>query len=492
MEVAEHDVGRLLAGRLSDAFFRRAPDALVLLDRGVRPHGAPHLTIVAANAAAGVLAGRPPDELVGRPGRDVVPAALRHGFENVCTEASRSGRAAQARLVGPGAASEWFDVLAVPDADGLAVAIRSPTGERVAADRLELGDRRLESILEALGLVVYEAEILPDGSWTTLFRGPGADRLLGLPLGDEGPSAEAWLQRVHGDDRDLYRAYLERMRAGEDASVEYRVVADDGRERRLHSRCHVRSRRGGGVLVGGMVSDVSEAQRANIEMVEARTALARVVAGIEEVLYTIELPDGGSPRVSYLSSGWERLVGRPITAEEATGALLTLVHPDDLPVVEAGNARLARGEQVEMVYRLRRPDGGERHLLDRARPRADTKDPVVADGIVIDVTDRLRSEPRCGTARHGWCGSRGPRRSRCSRSTRAASSSPPKGARSRTSPSAPTNTSGGHWTRSTAPARTSPGRSATRSRASRSPRRSITATPSSTCASSPRRTRPGR
>ena len=157
MEVAEHDVGRLLAGRLSDAFFRRAPDALVLLDRGVRPHGAPHLTIVAANAAAGVLAGRSPDELVGRPGRDVVPTTLRRGFENVCTEASRSGRAAQARLVGPGAASEWFDVLAVPDVDGLAVAIRSPAGERVAADRLELGDRRLESILEALALVVYEA-----------------------------------------------------------------------------------------------------------------------------------------------------------------------------------------------------------------------------------------------------------------------------------------------------------------------------------------------
>ncbi|CAA9554094.1 MAG: hypothetical protein AVDCRST_MAG79-2936, partial [uncultured Thermoleophilia bacterium] len=185
---------------------------------------------------------------------------------------------------------------------------------------------------------------------------------------------------------------VELLRAGRDAAVEYRVLLADGRQHHLHARCRGRPRPGGGTLVSGIVSDVSAGHDARAELAEARAALDRVVSGIDEVLYTLELTPGDEPRLTYLGPGWERLVGRAVTPEEADAWLAPLIHPDDMPAVRQANARAADGEPVDVVYRVIGSEGRERHVLDRVRPRPDTRDPVVADGIVIDVTERMRAE----------------------------------------------------------------------------------------------------
>ena len=79
-----------------------------------------------------------------------------------------------------------------------------------------------------------------------------------------------------------------------------------------------------------------------------------------------------------------------MTADEAYDAA---VHPEDREAYDAAGVALARGESVEVEYRLLSRDGQTRWVLDRMRPEGTAEDGcLLVDGVVADITARKRIE----------------------------------------------------------------------------------------------------
>lgn len=79
--------------------------------------------------------------------------------------------------------------------------------------------------------------------------------------------------------------------------------------------------------------------------------------------------------------------GQPVELETA----LTLVHPDDLSLVQAWRARFTDDEPVECEFRLVRPDGTQRTVRCRGRTIRDADGSVREAGTVLDVTERAKA-----------------------------------------------------------------------------------------------------
>ena len=79
--------------------------------------------------------------------------------------------------------------------------------------------------------------------------------------------------------------------------------------------------------------------------------------------------------------------GQPVPLDTA----LALVHPDDLPLVQAWRARFNDNEPVECEFRLLRPDGSQRVVRCRGRSGRDERGDLHEAGTVLDVTERAKA-----------------------------------------------------------------------------------------------------
>ena len=99
---------------------------------------------------------------------------------------------------------------------------------------------------------------------------------------------------------------------------------------------------------------------------------------------------GMDGRLIKLSRSWEDVLGYPLSELEG-GAMLPLIHPDDLEATRAEMARIEGGEFSDEVFgfinRYRRKDGEYRKLEWRAKRRGDR-----IYGVARDVTERLAAD----------------------------------------------------------------------------------------------------
>ncbi len=98
--------------------------------------------------------------------------------------------------------------------------------------------------------------------------------------------------------------------------------------------------------------------------------------------------------VYYTSPGAERLYGYAAAAFQANPRLwLEVVHPEDRAAVVAAQDALRRTGASAQQYRIVRPDGGVRWVLDRAWLVRDPASGLQrADGIVVDVTGHVQAD----------------------------------------------------------------------------------------------------
>ncbi len=102
-------------------------------------------------------------------------------------------------------------------------------------------------------------------------------------------------------------------------------------------------------------------------------------------------------RLIKLSRSWEDVLGYSL-AELEGGAMLALIHPDDIEMTRAEMARIEAGETggelFGIINRYRRKDGEYRQLEWRAKRRGDR-----IYGVARDVTERLAAESALAVAK---------------------------------------------------------------------------------------------
>jgi PAS domain-containing protein len=126
--------------------------------------------------------------------------------------------------------------------------------------------------------------------------------------------------------------------------------------------------------------------------------LRRIADMVAIMLYELEvLPDGSLHCHEFI--GLDALIGQVPPGVSPDDAYDAAVHRDDREIYESGSAALQHGDAVEIEYRLAGPDGTDRWVLDRMRPRRTPDGRLIVGGVVADITERKATEAELARAR---------------------------------------------------------------------------------------------
>jgi diguanylate cyclase (GGDEF)-like protein len=126
----------------------------------------------------------------------------------------------------------------------------------------------LRRIADTVAIMLYELEVLPDGS-LHCHEFIGLDALIGKVPPGVSPD-DAYDAAIHEDDRDLYERGNAALAHGQAVEIEYRLVGSDGTERWVLDRMRPHRAADGRLIVGGVVADITERKATEAELARAR------------------------------------------------------------------------------------------------------------------------------------------------------------------------------------------------------------------------------
>ncbi|HXP65583.1 MAG TPA: EAL domain-containing protein [Steroidobacteraceae bacterium] len=137
--------------------------------------------------------------------------------------------------------------------------------------------------------------------------------------------------------------------------------------------------------------EIEERERATSDLLRSEERFRQLAGHIHDVFFVSSLD--GDP--IYVSPAYERIWGRPVDLKKRS-AWLEAVHPEDLAELqEKLTSAAATPVDMELEYRVVRPDGGIRYVFTRYYPVRDEQgNPYRVVGISTDVTERRHAEKR--------------------------------------------------------------------------------------------------
>ena len=213
-------------------------------------------------------------------------------------------------------------------------------------------------------------------------------RILGRSIEDLLDADEDMLIGVHPDDIDrLSEAYAMADVTDELYEVEYRIVRPDGEVRHVVERGETSAFRDGKVVEQlGTIQDVTESTR-----IEAELETAQRIAKVGSFRWDLE-----NRQLVSCTDEFARIYGMPKQEllAKVESEMLVGAHPDDLERVEQAFADADKTDEgYEIKFRIVRPDGEVRHVIERGETslRRDGK-AIEQLGTLQDVTESIRIE----------------------------------------------------------------------------------------------------
>ncbi|MEJ8835569.1 hybrid sensor histidine kinase/response regulator [Ramlibacter sp. AN1133] len=237
------------------------------------------------------------------------------------------------------------------------------------------------------------------GLWTWDLAGQGVTwtsvcyRLLGLPEDDAALTFDAFLARIHADDRARVREEIAQcVRSGQTLATEFRALRPDGALRWLAAsgRC-IAGDDGTPERMAGSMRDITEPKHTRQVLHDSQERLRLAVESSGIGLWTWDL---ATEAVTWSSEAY-RIHGLEHDAFGGTGAaFFALVHPADRQRVEqAVREALARNHRYQCEFRIVRPDGSIAWVANGGRARYDADGNAVGMlGTISDVTATRHAE----------------------------------------------------------------------------------------------------
>jgi PAS domain S-box-containing protein len=252
---------------------------------------------------------------------------------------------------------------------------------RMAGIHLDVSDRRaaeerLELVVEASAVGVWDWNIRANTSWLS----PRFWQIVGGEA-EENPDLEAWMKRVHPEDRDMVQAAIAahlQQRAPFD--LDYRILHGAGDYRWFHAQAQASwDVEGKPIRMAGSLVDIHERRLAEAEL----RRMAAIIAGSEDCIYALD----AEGRVSSANPAARRLHAEG----SAPGCDEALLAPESERVREASALRqVLAGRRVEQ-YESRRvaADGREFEVsVSIAAIRDESGAIMGASKIVRDISER--------------------------------------------------------------------------------------------------------
>jgi two-component system cell cycle sensor histidine kinase/response regulator CckA len=265
----------------------------------------PDLNVLSANRTFLEGFHVPPEKVIGQPLPEVIQA---EGPPGRIIDATGLGNGPHdvlldlAALGGTGTRPTRLTLTEISSGQGkgrLLLTVEDQTESERLRAAAEASERRLRELVQSIDAIVWEADAKTH-QFTFVSR--RAEQILGYPVEQWLTQADFWVEHLHPLDREqALGARLKAMAEGRDHSLEYRVLAADGRQVWLHDTTHVvldAERRP--IQLRGVAIDSTKEEQAQAERMLLITAIEQSAEGIviTDARGTIEYVNPAFSRVS--------------------------------------------------------------------------------------------------------------------------------------------------------------------------------------------------
>ncbi len=283
------------------------------------------------------------------------------------------------------------------DADGAPSLVQGlmfdVTERKRAEEQVAQAEQRYRSLVEHMPVVTYLDDYRTDPE--RRYISPGIRSLLGYTEHEWLADPHIWHRVVHPDDRE--RALEETRIAettGNPRSLEYRMIAKDGRVVWVHDDARVvehgpspdRS------VWQGVCMDITARKEAELRLREAEETYRTLVEQLPVVVYQDAIDDLSTGL--YISPQYEQMFGYPPEARLDDPAFwVNHLHPDDRErVLEESKRTNETGDPFSIEYRFLGRDGVVWVRDEAVLLRDGDGWPKHWQGVLIDVTDAKVAE----------------------------------------------------------------------------------------------------
>jgi two-component system cell cycle sensor histidine kinase/response regulator CckA len=217
-------------------------------------------------------------------------------------------------------------------------------------------------------------------------------RIFGVDSGEFSANYQAYLSRVHPDDRARIEGEIGGILSGarEGYELEHRIVWPDGSVRWLSCTAQCEREAGKVTRMGGTVIDVTARHDAEASVRESEATLRQLAENLQEVVW---LWDVATRRNKYVSPGFTEMFGVTQVAQAADShAWFEAVHDDDKTWVEKLVVSPEKTAPLDEIFRVR-VRGTTRWIRGRTFPVHDANGHVYrVSGVMEDITAQRRTE----------------------------------------------------------------------------------------------------
>ncbi len=253
-----------------------------------------------------------------------------------------------------------------------------------------------EKLLKNEARLNRSQEIANLGSWELdlekghLYWTDEVYRIFGLIRGEEKETYDGFLNAIHPDDRDrVDKAYTDSITNNLDGyNIEHRIIRNKtGEVRYVHEKCdHFKNAEGRIVRSVGMVHDITDRKKTEIELLESKHKLEMALENGKIGIWEWDMKS----EKLVLDARVEEMFGLETGAyEQAFSILESIVYEDDLPHLRiAIRNSLKRKVPFETIFRIRSQAGKLRYISARAMTyRDDIGKPKMISGVAFDLTE---------------------------------------------------------------------------------------------------------
>lgn len=258
-----------------------------------------------------------------------------------------------------------------------------------AQNALRESEERHRIISEFIHDYVYVGTRFPDNTTYTEWISGAFEKITGYTFQDIQENS-TWMQVIHPDDFAKALEVILATPVGELCKIEYRIITKDNQIRWLrdHARAVPDKNRPGVLCIYGGVEDITERKQIEETLRQNEQRFRLLTENIDDVFW---ISDPHTSTHLYVSPAYEKIWGRPLeTLLEHPMDFLDAVHPDDkTQLVDVLHDEHIISKPYECEYRIIRPDGEVRWILERGFPLYNEQGCFyLVSGVSRDITER--------------------------------------------------------------------------------------------------------